>query len=136
MRIVDVAWAAGFFDGEGWVAIQRRGGKYKGHYLRLGINHVAPEPLIEFQRLFGGNIRFDASVLGNRKPRHVWTLSCSSAAKCLAEMGPYLKNKHEVSELAAAFHATMLTRGSTTTDSVYSFREDIKQQIKALNAKD
>ena len=46
----EVAWAAGFFDGEGYVTIQYgytkspNGKRYHRHTLRIGINHVAPEP--------------------------------------------------------------------------------------------
>ena len=52
-RTHEVCWAAGFFDGEGYITIQERGHKdYVGFYLRIGVNHVAIEPLLELQRLF------------------------------------------------------------------------------------
>ena len=34
-RTHDVAWAAGFFDGEGYVTIQRRVSKYKDNVYHL-----------------------------------------------------------------------------------------------------
>ena len=66
-RTHDLAWCAGFFDGEGYVTIQKRnslvnGKRYEGYYLRIGINHVAVEPLLEMQRVLGGTIRKQQNV--------------------------------------------------------------------------
>ena len=60
-----LAWAAGFFDGEGYVTIQERNSKvngkyYKSYYLRVGLKHVAPTPIYELQKLFGGTIRIES----------------------------------------------------------------------------
>ncbi len=136
MRIEDLAWAAGFFDGEGFICIQRRGGKYKSHYLRLGINHVAPEPLYAFNELFGGIVRFDAGVKGNRKPRYTWGLSCISAETFLRQIQPYVKNKGCVLKLALDFQETMQKKGTAIPPELYDEREQLKMRIKALNAAD
>ena len=52
----DLAWCAGFFDGEGFVTIQERKSTvkdkiYRGYYLRIGVNHVAVEPLNELYKI-------------------------------------------------------------------------------------
>lgn len=136
IKDTDIAWSAGFFDGEGWLVIQKRGGKYKSHYLRIGIAHVAPEPLYEMQRLYGGNIRKDSKVYGNRKPRHVWTLSCSKAANAVMQMQPYLHNKNEVCRLGLEFQKTMLEKGAKVPEEVVILRENYKQSIKKANGRD
>lgn len=47
-----LAWAAGFFDGEGYISIVARNNKvndkhYTHQYLRVGINHVDPRPFLD-----------------------------------------------------------------------------------------
>lgn len=132
-----LAWAAGFFDGEGWITIQVRGGKYKGHYIRIGINHVSPEPLEEFQKLFGGVIRKQnpKKVTGNRKQRHEWGISCNKAAEALKQMLPYMKNKVQVANLALDLQATMGTT-QKVSEEVLETREQIKKEIQRINALD
>lgn len=132
-----LAWAAGFFDGEGYVTIQVRGGKYKGHYLRIGVNHVNESPLLELQRLFGGSIRKQNidKVKGNRKQRHEWGISCKKAESALIQMLPFILNKHEVILLALDLQKTM-DKTTKVTEEVYQYRQDIKEKIQQLNALD
>ena len=101
-RTHNLAWCAGFFDGEGYITIQSRnskvnGKRYTGYYLRIGINHVAIEPLQEMQRVLGGTIRQQTAhtVVGNRKQRHSWQMSCQAAKEALVQMMPYFKNKNK-----------------------------------------
>lgn len=135
-----IAWAAGFFDGEGYVNIQKRSHpKYVGHYLRIGINHVAPEPLREMMSLFGGTVVLDRSeVKGNRKPRHRWVTSTKNAADALKQMMPYFQNKSNVAEIALDFQTTInnSNRGSGVTDDVLEYRCWCKDQIQHLNSLD
>ena len=138
-RTHEVCWAAGFFDGEGYITIQRRGHKgYIGHYLRIGINHVAIEPLLEMQRLFGGNIEKQNpdKVVGNRKQRHRWALSTSQAAETLKQLLPYMKNKNKVAGLALDFQSTIQDTKKKISNSVLEQREKLKVQITALNSLD
>lgn len=140
-----LAWAAGFFDGEGYVNIQRRstnknGKHYSGYYLRIGINHVAIAPLFEMQSLFGGTIEKQSaeSVVGNRKQRHRWVTSTQNAANALIQLLPYLKNKNEVVEKALEFQETMQREGKTirVPEEITNLRQNLKVQITALNARD
>lgn len=146
-RAHDLAWCAGFFDGEGWITIQRRSQKYKDKvyeslYLRIGINHVAPEPLHEINRVLGGKLRFDKdSHLRNkdgcnRKPRYAWTASCNEAKEILVQLMPYFKNKNTVAELGIEFQNTMATSRTETPIEVVMYRQLLKEKISMLNAKD
>jgi hypothetical protein len=136
-RSHELAWAAGFFDGEGWIKIQSRGSeKYQGYYLRLGINHVKRDPLDKIQKLFGGNIRVDTKVSGNRKPRHVWTLSTKSASEALEQMMPYLANKNQVAQLGLDFQQTVGLTGQRVSKEVQQQRSLIADKIKYLNSLD
>lgn len=137
-----LAWAAGFFDGEGFVTIGNRksvvGGKtYTSTYLKIGINHVAIEPLIEMQLLLGGTIQKQnpKTVVGKRIPRHRWVCSTKSAANVLVQLMPYFKNKNKVAELGLEFQKTVTNKG-IVKDDVLALRALIKEKIRALNLKD
>lgn len=136
-RTHEVAWAAGFFDGEGYVNIQKRSHKkYTGYYLRIGINHVAPEPLYEMQRLFGGTVVKTEKVIGNRKPRHRWVTSTANAANTLKQMMPYLKNKNKVAAVALDFQATLSSRGCVVPPETQEKRAHYKTELRRLNSLD
>lgn len=138
-----LAWCAGFFDGEGFVTIQKRNSKvngkyYESFYLRIGINHVKIDPLLEMQQILGGTIRKQnpAKVIGNRKQRHSWQLSCSQAKEALIQMMPYFKNKQEVAELGIELQNTMQENKKKTTEELQLLRAMLKEKISMLNAKD
>lgn len=129
------AWAAGFFDGDGYVTVQVRGGKYKGYYIVAGVNHVAEEPIHELIKLFGGKFRKAKTVVGNRKRRTEWKLTCSNAENFLKCIQPYLVNKKEVVKLALELQETMGTTHKVS-EEVNLYRGLIKDRIKDLNSRD
>lgn len=138
-----LAWCAGFFDGEGFITIQKRNSKvngkyYESFYLRIGINHVKIDPLLEMQQILGGTIRKQnpAKVIGNRKQRHSWQLSCSQAKEALIQMMPYFKNKQEVAELGIELQNTMQENKKKTIEELQLLRAMLKEKISMLNAKD
>jgi hypothetical protein len=143
-RKLKLAWAAGFFDGEGYVGTSKRSSKYKDKqyeslYVRIGINHVAPEPLEEMIALFGGNLRKqdESKVVGNRKPRHQWKITTDKAIIALREMLPYMKNKQYVASLAIDFQDTMScerTRWGKLPEDVIKKRQEIREEIIKVNA--
>ena len=142
-RTHNLAWCAGFFDGEGYITIQSRnskvnGKRYTGYYLRIGINHVAIEPLQEMQRVLGGTIRQQTAhtVVGNRKQRHSWQMSCQAAKEALVQMMPYFKNKNKVAELGIELQNTMGNHGQRVTEELQIYRGMLKEQISNLNDKD
>lgn len=137
-RTHNVAWAAGFFDGEGFVSIQKRShSKYIGYYLRIGCNHVAPEPLYELQKLFGGSVVLDKrKPKGNRKPRYRWCTSTKNAARALKQMLPYFRNKKGVAALALDFQSTIGKNWIPTSDEVQEYREWCFMEMQRLNSLD
>ena len=144
-RTHKVAWAAGFFDGEGYVTIQERnskinGKRYRGYYLRVGLKHVAPEPIYELQTLFGGTVRVESRKNNKdgcrRKDIHVWQLSCQEAKNCLVQLMPYLVNKNKVAELGIELQNTMGNHGQRTTEEVQLLRALLKSKITTLNSLD
>jgi len=139
-RSHELAWAAGFIDGDGFITIGTRnqtinGKTYTGHYLRVGCNHVGKAPIDELYRLFGGNVKYNPKVKGNRKARYQWTLNTSAAKECLVQLLPYLVNKREVSLLGIELQNTMGTT-SRVKDDILKRRDEIKKEVMRLNALD
>lgn len=130
-----LAWAAGFFDGDGYVTVQVRGGKYRGHYLVVGVNHVAEEPIKELIKLFGGSFRKQnlRKIVGNRKQRVEWKITCSKAANFLTQIRPYLVNKVDVVNKALELQSTMSTT-QKVPESILELRSKLKEEIRELNA--
>lgn len=83
-RSTELAWAAGFFDGEGSIGTPGR------LYVALGISQVARGPISKFEELFGGKVY----AHHRSNPRHSdawrWVLTGRPAADALGGMLPYL----------------------------------------------
>src|SRR2546430_3592500 len=84
----DLAWAAGFFDGEGWAAFQHRGTRARIN--QTGLDGV-PEVLLKFQRIVGVG-RIDGPLLKEgKKPLYYWEATSRSDVARVAELiGPWL----------------------------------------------
>ncbi len=58
--LLDVAWAAGFMEGEGFFCLtkrnKRKDGGPRSTYRVIGANQVNPQPLHRMQEIFGGKI--------------------------------------------------------------------------------
>lgn len=138
----DLAWAAGFFDGEGYVTIGKRrryaknGKVYENTSLRCGINHVAPQPVYEMQRILGGNIELGHKVVGNRKPRCRWICVDMQAASALEKLLPYLRNKQEVAKLGLEYRSTIQMHKKKVPEEVVNLRNQLKDKIQELNNAD
>lgn len=130
----EFAWAAGFFDGEGWVKIQSRGGEYTGFYLRIGVSQVKQEPLIKMQQIFGGIVRIKQQAIGNRKLQYVWTLSTKQAAEALRCMLPYMVHKNDVTAIALEFEKTVGQTGQRVSQETQIYRKLLAEEIVAINA--
>jgi hypothetical protein len=84
----DFAWAAGFFDGEGWAAFQHRG-------TRARINQAGPDGvpdvLLKFQRIVEVG-RIDGPVIAEGKqPLYYWEATSRPDVARVAELiGPWL----------------------------------------------
>ena len=81
----DLAYAAGFFDGEGCISIGKNGA------IDVRITNTAKSVLVKFQALFGGNI-------GNRtqkinKMQYAYCLYGENAVEFIKQLKPFLVEK-------------------------------------------
>jgi hypothetical protein len=108
----DLAWAAGFIDGEGCVSLikRRNGDGYLYYQANLNVPQIDKAPLDKLKEMFGGNIRAN-KIIGNRRPSFTWTIHAASCRKALQEMLPYLivKKKEALLLLSIDFDYTRLT---------------------------
>jgi hypothetical protein len=106
MRQELVAYAAGFFDGEGHIRVSRHSNR--GSYmLQISAVQATECPLPIFVELFGGTVSCRASLYRGR-PKRLWTwqVSSKSAEAALIEMQPYLRAKADEVIIALEFRST------------------------------
>lgn len=96
LEINNIIWAAGFFDGEGCIKVQRQKVSYGyklAHRLVIHISQKIKTPLVVFNRLFGGNIY-------KRLDGYEWCVSGKKAIEALSKLEPYLVLKKDECEVA------------------------------------
>jgi len=114
MKETDIAWAAGFFDGEGTVDIAKRINywvrksdntkqSYEYYVLRVRASQVDLEPLIKLQNWFGGSI--------NKRDKQgvaSWEAQGPKAEIFLEGVLPYLTVKKIQASLALEYRKTLI----------------------------
>jgi hypothetical protein len=95
--VCKLAYAAGYFDGEGSIGILSQGAG-KGSQLRVEIRSCDLDTLRLFKNLFGGSL---ASQKYGRLPYPVfrWAVNNEDAFKVLGVMAPYLRAKAKEAQL-------------------------------------
>ena len=112
-RELRVAWAAGFFDGEGTVGLERQ--TSGNSYLRIAVGQLVREPLDILSKMWGGSVR---GYIENDKPIYKWTATTRMAEQALREMLPYLVVKAEQARIALEFHYGKAPKMRTTPERV------------------
>ena len=100
----DMAYAAGFFDGEGTIDIRYRQthrGAYERFELRIQVAQIDVEVLTYLQSLWGGIVDQYGGTKCSR-----WILVASHAAQFLSDVLPYLRVKRSQAFVAIEFQHT------------------------------
>ena len=117
MNETDIAWAAGLFEGEGCIGLNRTNGR---SYPQLQINLTDADVIRRFQRIVGGTLNGPYSTQGH-KDRWVWAANGLHARRVLATLAPFL------GERRTARMAEVLAQASTPTRSFYR-RSEVKEE--------
>lgn len=102
---IELAWMAGFFDGEGSVRVGVAINKLTGtkcFHRRVCVTNTRREVLEVFKKYFKGTIREQthmAKWCPNGKSVYVWNCDAKQSAYCIGMLKPYLKLK--------AYHADL-----------------------------
>ena len=138
MKDTDVAWAAGFFDGEGHVRISAPTPGKPRYSLAVIIGQVDPRPLIHLRDLFGGAIMSNGP---RRRPTHSpawrWVLSGPAAGRFLAMVRPHLRVKDREAAVGLAFAESygLAPRNNPLPGHLVTLRRDLRDQLTLLNRK-
>ena len=99
----DIAWAAGFIDGEGCVStpVRMRSRNRRDYSLALYVGQVDPRPLLRLRAYFGGEVVPRTSRNGGR-PIFMWRVTGNTAEVALRVLLPFLMVKEEQARLAIA----------------------------------
>ena len=97
--LVEVAYAAGLFDGEGWASIGKQGHNYA---LRSAIQMNQDTGLRRCKRAFGGKV-YPRKMRDNYAPAYEWVLTSQAAHRFLKTIRPFVTVKAQVIDIALKF---------------------------------
>ena len=101
-KALELAYLAGFFDGEGSIYIVR--GATKGTFrLQIGVYNIDPRPLLSLQKAFGGSVISLNRGKAKWRPYYQWIAIANKAEATITALLPYLKVKEEQAKLALTF---------------------------------
>lgn len=134
---IDLAWAAGFFDGEGCIRINKTMRKHGYiYYLQIFVRQVDPAPINKFKALFGGSIQYRSKsndTINNARAIYTWSTAGPTATSVLGKLYPYLVTKTSQAEIAFDFQTSVTNRkglSRTLTTKELEFREDCFLKLK------
>lgn len=139
-KIIELAWAAGFIDGEGSIGFYKKvqsihGKKYTCHYLRLSVANTDKSALYRLKDLFGGSVHKSTHAGRNNKDCWTWYCQSNACADALERLLPYLFVKRQQTELALESRKFMRKPGQFRLhDDDRAQQERISAQLKALKA--
>ena len=113
ISVEEIAWAAGFFDGEGWIGI-RNTKKETNYHCEIAIGQCEINPLLFFKEKFGGHVYLHKPARGNYRASYQWHAHGWVAIDFLSLVLKYLKVKKVKAEGAITFQNTFKRRGKPT----------------------
>ena len=118
-RRIKVAYASGFFDGEGWVSLSAS--TRQQPFVVIGAGQKTPAPLKLLQELWGNSINKSKDDI------YRWRLTGSRAIKALEEMRDLLIVKQSQADIAIEFHKGLEPRPSRWSDAKERGRETTRR---------
>ena len=126
-------YAAGFFDGEGSVGVEKKGG---WPAIRVAVANTDHNILRELKESWGGQIYKGQRQKPQHKQHWRWRIYSRQAAEFLRDVFPYLKIKKERAGIALAIQATIKHGGYhkiRVTPETWKFRLSLIEELKRLN---
>ena len=137
-RTTGLAWAAGFFDGEGYIGInsaRRSRNMTRAFTLVLSMANVDERPIRRFADIVGeGQIYWYPSYQANHSGKSIWSTSGPAAMRTLELLRPYLWGKHEQADIAIHFQGTKGRRGVALTDDEFEYQRSMQQHLRSLRS--
>lgn len=137
----DLAYAAGFWDGEGNVTIAVNRAHPRAHNLvynmRVGASQNDPAPLFWLRDRWGGSV----NTIKRRETMgyltgYIWGCFSRGAYTFLKDVRPYLQVKAERADLALAFQESVFQCGrGGHTPEYYAKLQGFRERVAFLNGK-
>lgn len=139
MAECDIAWAAGFIEGEGHIAIsvgyhKNRTSPNPISRLALEVSNTDIRGLVKLQNIFGGNIAERKYRIGRAKI-YRWVLTSEKAINCFKSIQPYCCFKSEQIDIAIDFQKTTSRRkgrGILLNAETILYRKQLIEQLRVF----
>ena len=124
----ELAWAAGCFEGEGCISIDRfyRNNRMQ-YYLRVSLSNTDEDIIQFFNSRWAGTV-YKEKVRGNCRQCYKWVLTGKKAEKCLAQFSSYFIT-HKYQERAKVAFGFMEAKRSKKP----ALEEDMYDRSRILN---
>jgi hypothetical protein len=132
----DLAWAAGFFDGEACISVVRCTHKDCAReqvQVLLDVAQVHPASLERLVTLFGGRIRVSRNGQDGAWRINAWRIYGRKAGVILQHVLPYLIGKRRQAELCVELLSLHGVQGRRRSDAVYARALAIAEELRILN---
>lgn len=128
----DAIYAAGFFDGEGCVAISKRNDPLQYQLVTI-VGNTDESVLQWWVERFGGSLYTRRpEVRPNRRQLYSWEARSRKAAEFLKQIQPYVRIKRDQIDAALEFQATIGHNNSAVPKGVIARREMYYQTLKGM----
>lgn len=139
--MISAEYAAGFFDGEGCVSVNKQGTRNRNRGIRYQlmavVSGVNSAPLEALKERWGGSLGQYKGSTPRARPGWRWVLGSKMAAKFLNDIMPYLLIKGPIARLGITLDDShrihRFYRRSPATQEVLDYRESIYQESRRLN---
>lgn len=138
MNDTDLAYIAGFVDGEGYIGITKASRTnepygFTTYCLKVIVTNTNNEILILLKDNFNGNI-YPVTVHEIHKPIYKWFVNAGQALQFIKSIYPYLRIKKPQADIAIEYSENITFRPSfRTSKSELELRESYYQKMKILN---
>ncbi len=133
----DLAYFAGFIDGEGYIGISRmaqRKAVSPQWRVQVSASNTDPRVISQLKECFGGHFNLcHKRKFGNDRPVFQWCVISKQASIFLQAIRPYLKMKRDQADIAISFQKTLTSSGRKLTDEQIAWRQIEVDKIRTLN---
>jgi hypothetical protein len=130
----DMAYAAGFFDGEGSINIKNPGKSPKGagHSLVVSASQTVPAPLLWIKDRWGGSVR---PLRKRSSPAWEWCAGSKLAFRFLQDILPYLTVKRDQAIIAIEFQSRKKNTGRRGCPENHKKDKESRDRLHSIRAK-
>lgn len=121
----DVAYIAGFFDGEGCIRIKKASQGGNSYYIWVAITNSNKEILDSVLNMFGGSVK-QAEKTVNKVIYH-YLITSSEAIDMLKVLLSFLKEKRQQADLAISFHENKERLSPSSKEEYYLKMRELKK---------